>query len=581
IYKQQRQLKHDQSELVVYRGQFMTYDELEKLKSNKGNLISTNCFFSTTTDINVARLFAHNYQHKIAVLFQIKTNYNLKNIIYADIENYSTIPDEKEVLFHIGAVFQINRIYYDDKLNVWSIQLSASDNGQGHIEQYLKLQEIKLQETNVNILFGRILIDIAEYSRSEIYFRKLLDTLSSNDHEGRSICYQYLGRSLHYSGKLDDALQYYELAKHIQTDILNLHANVNCAYNLFYLGCVNVEKGDYNLAMTYFQDAYDMERILFKDQDHSLIPSTLRGIAWVYDKKGDYNNSLKYHWQALEGNKKILPCVHSLTADGLSSISNINHRQGNYQKALNYALQAFDMYKQSVPKTHRAFGDITSLLGDIYYDIGNFDCALNNYEYALNVRKHIFNFNHPLIAQCMDAIGKIYRIRKEYDKALSYHQESLEIFKQNFTNNNHPSISKCLFHIGNVCEDRRQLTDAYIYYQQSLAIRQNLYNYKHPSILQLDTYITHVLYFEQEKEYDKAIDSYRNILIDQKHVFQQDEHPNIALTLYNLGLCYHRKQDYDNAYVCFQQTVDIQKPRLNENHSSLIRTLQAIKNLID
>ncbi|CAF1146970.1 unnamed protein product, partial [Didymodactylos carnosus] len=27
IYKQQRQLKHDQSELVVYRGQFMTYDE--------------------------------------------------------------------------------------------------------------------------------------------------------------------------------------------------------------------------------------------------------------------------------------------------------------------------------------------------------------------------------------------------------------------------------------------------------------------------------------------------------------------------------------------------------------------------
>ncbi|CAF1640256.1 unnamed protein product, partial [Didymodactylos carnosus] len=188
---------------------------------------------------------------------------------------------------------------------------------------------------------------------------------------------------------------------------------------------------------------------------------------------------------------------------------------------------------------------------------------------------------HPLIAQCMDAIGKIYRIRKEYDKALSYHQESLEIFKQNFRNNNHPSISKCLFHIGNVCEDRRQLTDAYIYYQQSLAIRQNLYNYKHSSILQLDTYITHVLYFEQEKEYDKAIDSYRNILIDQKHVFQQDEHPNIALTLYNLGLCYHRKQDYDNAYVCFQQTVDIQKPRLNENHPSLIRTLQAIKNLID
>ncbi|CAF1451444.1 unnamed protein product, partial [Rotaria sordida] len=398
IYKQQRQLKHDQKKLIVYRGQFMCYDELEKLKTSIGNLISTNSFFSTTTDINVARMFTHNCHNKIGVLFQIEIENNLNSIIYADITNYSRIPDEKEVLFHIGAVFQINNISYDNELNLWSVHLSASDDGKGYIEQYIKLQEKKLEETDASLLFGRILIDIADYSRAETYFRKMLNTLSQNDHEMRSICYQYLGRTLHFSGNLDEALHYYELAKHIQIDILKLTININRAYNLFYLGCINVEKGEYSLAVTHFQDALHIEQILFKDKYHQIIPSTLRGIAWVYEKKGEYNTSLKYHRQALEQTKKNFPSVHPLIAVSFYSISSVNHCLGNYEEALEYALKALCMNQECVPKTHRAFGDIPSLLGDIYYDIGNYDCALNNYEYALNVRKNIFNHNHPLIA---------------------------------------------------------------------------------------------------------------------------------------------------------------------------------------
>ncbi|CAF4393774.1 unnamed protein product [Rotaria sp. Silwood2] len=581
IYKQQRQWDHDKKKLNVYRGQVMCYDELEKLKLNIGNLISTNSFFSTTTDINVARMFAPHCHNKVGVLFQIEVENNLNSIIYADITKYSRIPDEKEVLFHIGAVFQIINVSYDNELHIWSVHLSASDDDKGYIEQYLKLQEKELKETDASLLFGRILIDIAEYSRSEIYFRKMLNALSRDNHQMRSICYQYLGRSLHYIGKLDEALHYYELAKHIQIDILKLTTNIVRAYNLFYLGCINVEKSEYNSAMTYFQDALHMEQLLYKDNDHRIISSTLRGIAWTYEKKGDYNNSLKYHRYALEQAQKTLPGVHSLIGDGFYSISNINHCLGNYKEALNYALEAFRVYRACVPKTHRAFGDITSLLGDIYYDMGNYDDALNNYEYALNVRKNIFNDKHPLIAQCIDAIGRIHRIRKEYDKALDYHQQSLEIFKQNFTNLKHPSKSKCLFHIGNVYEDRMQFADAYSYYQQSLAIRKNLYNDKHPSILQLDTHITHVLHFEQRKEYDKAIDLYRNILSDQKSLFQKCEHPHIALTLYNLGLCYHRKKYYNTAYACYQRAITMQKQCLHENHPSLSRTLQTIQDLKD
>lgn len=121
IYKQQEQLKHGQDKSIVYRGQFMYHAELEKLKSNAGTLISTNSFFSTTTNINVARIFANSCHNMIGVLFQIEIDNNTNSVIYATITKHSICPDEEEVLFHIGAVFRINSISYDNNLKLWKI----------------------------------------------------------------------------------------------------------------------------------------------------------------------------------------------------------------------------------------------------------------------------------------------------------------------------------------------------------------------------------------------------------------------------------------------------------------------------
>ena len=94
------------STIYLYRGLKLSKDELRKLEESIGNLISTNGFLSTSRNRQVALTFATNS------LFEIETDMNQEGKLWYDIADYSMIPDEGEVLFDIGAIFQIESISY-------------------------------------------------------------------------------------------------------------------------------------------------------------------------------------------------------------------------------------------------------------------------------------------------------------------------------------------------------------------------------------------------------------------------------------------------------------------------------------
>ncbi|CAF4522989.1 unnamed protein product, partial [Didymodactylos carnosus] len=104
--------------IVLYRGQHMTVMEIEKLQNNINNLISTNGFFSTTRDPAIARIFAEHDQNLndglVSVFIHIEIDLNeTKTSVFTDIEQFSLIPDEREVIFNISSVFIITSLNYD------------------------------------------------------------------------------------------------------------------------------------------------------------------------------------------------------------------------------------------------------------------------------------------------------------------------------------------------------------------------------------------------------------------------------------------------------------------------------------
>jgi len=171
-----------QSFLRLYRGQHrLPTNELENLKSNIGGCISTNGFFSTSKDINIAKEFildATDTEDFKVVLFEISVDAcHLKNIIFVDIDEYKGRTGESEVLFNIGSVFQVQNVHYDNDLNVWKIKMKATDEGTDSIKERIQLIKEKFQNGNINLLFGRLLLDMNQYTKAESYFRMMLNVL--------------------------------------------------------------------------------------------------------------------------------------------------------------------------------------------------------------------------------------------------------------------------------------------------------------------------------------------------------------------------------------------------------------------
>ena len=98
--------------MTLYRGQGISNKELEELRANIGILISFNGFISTSRNINVALGFAckcvinRNDFHKC--LLEIHGDPSLKSFVAADIEQFSNMKGEEEVLIGFVASLSCN-----------------------------------------------------------------------------------------------------------------------------------------------------------------------------------------------------------------------------------------------------------------------------------------------------------------------------------------------------------------------------------------------------------------------------------------------------------------------------------------
>jgi len=80
--------------LILYRGLYLSENEIEILRQNVGKLVSTNGYLSTSRSRNAAVMFANK------VLMEIEMDMSLETVICADIADRS-IHNYEEVLFDI------------------------------------------------------------------------------------------------------------------------------------------------------------------------------------------------------------------------------------------------------------------------------------------------------------------------------------------------------------------------------------------------------------------------------------------------------------------------------------------------
>ena len=182
---QQLQYHQSKSRLRVFRGQLMSRDEINSLREHVGQYISTNAFFSSSMDYDVANVFSgydapSTYMER--VLFEIDADPSVVTTQpFADIRHCGNFPHELEVLFMVSSIFQIIDINYNDK-QMWSVKMRLCSENENTLQQVFTHMRNRngIGATNMGSL-GLVLWDMAKFDLAEKYYLRFLNENPPNN----------------------------------------------------------------------------------------------------------------------------------------------------------------------------------------------------------------------------------------------------------------------------------------------------------------------------------------------------------------------------------------------------------------
>jgi hypothetical protein len=225
-----RQIEQLYSELdnrrcfTVYRGQGMLNAKFASMSRSKDGLLSFNSFLSTSTNRDVAKMFAESARGNAeltGVLFQMEIDPFVSSIPFASLDKISYyLESENEILFSMHTVFRIGEMkQIDDRL--WEVHLKlTSDNDEQLMHLTEHIREKIDAPTGLHRL-GSLMFLMGELGKAEEIFHTLVETTSIDDWTGLASLYHMLGYVNNEKGDLSSALTYYKQSLDIELTYLS------------------------------------------------------------------------------------------------------------------------------------------------------------------------------------------------------------------------------------------------------------------------------------------------------------------------------------------------------------------------
>ncbi|CAF1048993.1 unnamed protein product [Didymodactylos carnosus] len=373
----------------VYRGTRISISESQKIKDAVGTLISVNGFMSTSRSRQVALMFAGISpvnREKQSLLFEIECDLSrLKDsVVFADIAEFSAIPDENEILFDIGATFKI--ISVSQNTDIWIVKLQGTDEEATIAQDYVNLNRKDMEEANVSVLFGCLLTQMGEYEKAQNYFNRLLK--DPND-APVALLYRNLGDIYYLKGA---------------------YAKPGCSE----------PNEHYQQALEHYLKALDIGKETLA-LSHPDIGGILMGIGLVYCQLGDYERSFEYQMKSLGIREKCFPGDHLHKADNFLCIGGLFNAKREYDCALEFHFKSLNMKRRLLPANHDSISRSLICIASAYDSKGDLESDRSNsnsnyllayeyYEKTLDIRQKVLPAWHPIIQL---TINRIKRLKKK------------------------------------------------------------------------------------------------------------------------------------------------------------------------
>ncbi|CAF2745105.1 unnamed protein product [Rotaria sp. Silwood2] len=414
--------------LTVYRGTKHSYEEIKCLKDSIGQLICANAFLSASRLKEVAEVYAglgndnKSNNDLESVIFEIEIDLNTEpHVVVADVSCFSYFKDEEEALFDLATVFEVQSMYYDDQVKLWTCHMKTSNKGYAIAHEYIELERTEMNKDDGGIFFGSLLFKMGEYKKSIIYFNHLRELRPDDTY----ILFM-LGK-IH--GVLDEnkqALYYYERAYclSMEKDPPDL---AHAALVNIYAGLVYYYECNYDKGLSSYADSIHKYGIL-KMTEQIPFAHTLIGLGYVHLVLGLDKSALEHFQRALQIIQRQAPFDLPNLCRAYRHVAAGFCRIGNYDQALNMMKISFEIGEQIFIRKSLAFGVIFEVFGRILYKKGKYEQALTHYLDALGIDRCTISQENSLATVLLyNYIGKIFYRKNKYNEASEQYDKALAI----------------------------------------------------------------------------------------------------------------------------------------------------------
>lgn len=469
--------------------------------------------------------------------------------------------DEREVLFSLSSVFKIKDVYKDPDIDRWCVHLEATDEGRDNFIEYGHLLHHDTEETNINIIFGDIMMSMGKFDKACTYFTKLAKRLPAEDVNMHAAIRQKYGRSLFFLSKYRESIEVISEGISLYENVEGFSTNPTYLRLQFNLANVYMFTVRFNEALELYQKVLSVQQKIFHP-DHRHIAESYCGISWAYQRKLNYKLALHYCERGLDIFQRTLPPNHPTIYKTSAALGGLLEMFGKWDEAYAELKRSLDTCRRFLPEDHPYIADLLRYIGGVHMNRGEIDIALDYFQKVLQIRERNFPNGHMMIANILTVIADIHRLRKEYDKALEIHERSDKMRAQFWS----PDKKIPKRRVALVYLDMGNSSKAIELFQLSYEIQLTLND---PETLETYRILSCLgTAYSHYGDYELSYKNFQRALIGLQKCFPKG-HPDIGITLHHMASNFKRIKNYEKALECYQDSLDMLEKFMDTAHPEI------------
>lgn len=268
---------------------------------------------------------------------------------------------------------------------------------------------------------------------------KYIDTISKidtsfNNTFNLSWYYANIGAVYSELGHYDKSIENFNKSIDLQQTLKN-DSEIYCAYNYLSIADILIYKGDYYLALIYYQHVLNIYVSCF-GRNSPLVGIVYNNIGLMYFNKNEYSKSLNYFNKAMDIALGKTGVTNEVLANIYNNLGDVYRKLKKYKLANTYFIKVLTIYDTLYDNTSLEIAFIYNNIANLYKDRGNYNRAIDYYNKSIVIRKKILGEKHDKIAQIYQNLGIIYVYKQEYTAALKLFQKAIIANTYEFDNLN-------------------------------------------------------------------------------------------------------------------------------------------------